>query len=196
MVANAMYDPSLNETFYDITNKENSTKWFGQNQKAIPIWILNELKDNRKSGAVGGFPGSIAPILNTTISYSINYDDKLDWFDMIDNLIDLFTKEDIKERINLGVLYFEDPDETGHQYGPYSENVKSVLYKCDAIIGYLIKRLDQVGLYDDMNIIITSDHGMDTAEFNKSIDLSDYTDTTKFKSYGGLTQINIFPNDR
>jgi hypothetical protein len=37
---------------------------------------------------------------------------------------------------------------------------------------------------------------MDEASFKNSIDLSDYVDISKFKSYGGLTQINIFPNDR
>lgn len=36
---------------------------------------------------------------------------------------------------------------------------------------------------------------MDTASYEHSIDLSDYVDITKFKSYGGLTQINIFPNN-
>lgn len=41
---------------------------------------------------------------------------------------------------------------------------------------------------------MTSDHGMEQASFNNSIDLSDYVDISKFKSYGGLTQINIFPN--
>jgi hypothetical protein len=53
-----------------------------------------------------------------------------------------------------------------------------------------------MGLYEDINIIITSDHGMDTANEDKSIDLSDYVDISKFRSYGGLTQINIFPNNR
>ena len=187
-----MWDSVLNETFYDITDKENSTRWFGQNNQAVPIWTLNQLSNGRKSGVVGGFPGSIAPIQNTTISYSIDYQDKLDLLEKVDRLLELFTDKNV----NLGVLYFEDPDETGHEFGPYSENLKSALLKCDSIMGYLIERLKQVGLFEDMNIILTSDHGMDTAEFEKSIDLSDFTDTTKFKSYGGLTQINIFPNDR
>lgn len=37
-----MYDSSLNETFIDFKNNDNSTKWFGQNKDAIPIWILNQ----------------------------------------------------------------------------------------------------------------------------------------------------------
>ena len=41
-----MYDSSLNDTFIDFKNNDNSTKWFGQNKDAIPIWILNQY-DNK-----------------------------------------------------------------------------------------------------------------------------------------------------
>ena len=126
-------------------------------------------------------------------------------------------KKEKQNRINFGVLYFTEPDETGHQFGPYSENLKAILNKIDLIVGYLIEKLINNNLFDQMSkkpflfnilkwckfkcffqkldIIITSDHGMDEASFKNSIDLSDYVDISKFKSYGGLTQINIFPND-
>ena len=63
------------------------------------------------------------------------------------------------------------------------------------LVGYLLVRLKDLNLFDSTNIIITSDHGMDIATLNQSIDLSDYVDVSKFKSYGGLTQINIFPKN-
>ena len=37
---------------------------------------------------------------------------------------------------------------------------------------------------------------MDTATPDKAINLCDYVDISKFNSYGGLTEINIFPKDR
>lgn len=86
-------------------------------------------------------------------------------------------------------------DETGHEFGPFSNEIQEILLKCDKLVGYLIDRLAKFKLLDSTNIIITSDHGMDTASYEHSIDLSDYVDITKFKSYGGLTQINIFPNN-
>ena len=42
IVSNVMYDSTLNETFIDFQSNDNSTKWFGQNKEAIPIWILNQ----------------------------------------------------------------------------------------------------------------------------------------------------------
>jgi predicted AlkP superfamily pyrophosphatase or phosphodiesterase len=191
-----MYDSHLNETFYDLGKNENDTRWFGQNPDVVPIWILNQLKDtSRKSGIIGGFPGANVPIRNKTVSYSEDYLNNYDPYEKIDRLVDLFTLSD-DERINFGVLYFPEPDETGHEFGPYSQEIRRMLFKCDSIVGFLIERLMEEGLFESMNIIITSDHGMDTASYENSLDLSDYVDITKFKSYGGLTQINILPNDR
>jgi hypothetical protein len=52
MVANIMYDPDLNETFYAYSSGENETKWYGQNNQTIPIWILNQLEGG-KSAIIG-----------------------------------------------------------------------------------------------------------------------------------------------
>jgi ectonucleotide pyrophosphatase/phosphodiesterase family protein 5 len=188
IVANVMYDSKLNQTFYDFGKFDNSSQWFGQSNQTLPIWILNE-----KSGIIGGFPGGNVPFLNRTVLYSEDYFNKLDWFTKVDNLLKLFMLDKMESRINLGVLYFPEPDETGHTYGPYSNEIKEILLKCDQIIGYLIEKLKELKLFDNMNIIITSDHGMDTASYGNSIDLIDYVDINKFDSYGGLTQINIFP---
>jgi hypothetical protein len=42
IVSNVMYDSTMNDTFIDFQSNDNSTKWFGQNKEAIPIWILNQ----------------------------------------------------------------------------------------------------------------------------------------------------------
>lgn len=84
-------------------------------------------------------------------------------------------------------------DDIGHVYGPFSKELEAILYKCDAIVGYLINKLKEAKLFERTNIIITSDHGMDSVSLNKSIDLIDYVDVSKFKTFGGLSYINIFP---
>jgi ectonucleotide pyrophosphatase/phosphodiesterase family protein 5 len=128
------------------------------------------------------------------VTFDYALDDKLNWFVKVNQFVSWFLDE--KSPINFGVLYFGQPDETGHEFGPYSNEIADLLKNIDYIVGYLVQKLKYVGLYDKTNIIITSDHGMDTASLDKSINLNDYVDITKFKSYGGLTQINIFPNDR
>jgi predicted AlkP superfamily pyrophosphatase or phosphodiesterase len=198
IVANVIYDNELNETYYDFGPLDNKTEWFGQNQNAVPIWILNQLqgKESRRSGIMGAYPGSNVPIANTTAYVTFDYEleSQLNWFRKVDMLVNWYM--DDKNPINFGVLYFPEPDDTGHQFGPYSIEISKMIHNCDYVIGYLIQKLKMVGLYDQMNIIITSDHGMDTATEDHSLNLNEYVDISKFNSYGGLTQINIFPHDR
>ena len=196
VVANVMFDPDLNATFVDFQVHDNETIWFDKNNLSVPIWILNELSGERKSGLVGSFPGGNVKILGRSVSYSLDYKNELNWFERVDALVKWFTSPDESKRINMGVLYFPEPDESGHEFGPYSEAVKDVLTKCDLVVGYLMNQLSEAGLDQDVNVIITSDHGMEQVEEDRSVDLSDYVDISKFKSYGGLTQVNIFPNNR
>ena len=72
IVANVMFDPQLNDTFVAFGKHDNDTRWFGQNENAYSIWILNQMKDTRKSAVIGGYPGANAPIHNQTIFYSFD----------------------------------------------------------------------------------------------------------------------------
>uniref|UniRef100_A0A8C4JBI7 Ectonucleotide pyrophosphatase/phosphodiesterase 7 n=1 Tax=Dromaius novaehollandiae TaxID=8790 RepID=A0A8C4JBI7_DRONO len=59
-------------------------------------------------------------------------------------------------------LYFGEPDSTGHKYGPESTERKNMVSQVDRTVGYLRKRIAESGLESNLNLIITSDHGMDT----------------------------------
>jgi alkaline phosphatase D len=78
------------------------------------------------------------------------------------------------KRPHLIFLYFHEPDETGHKYGPDSEEIKSRIKEIDELTGYLFKRLRSLDISDKVNVIITSDHGMGTISNEKSVYLSDY----------------------
>ena len=76
--------------------------------------------------------------------------------DRVDTVVDWLKEDDV----NLGLLYIEEPDHTGHMFGPDSQEVDAMLEKLNNVIGHLIKQLKDAELYDSMNIIITADHGM------------------------------------
>uniref|UniRef100_A0A8C6ZDY8 Ectonucleotide pyrophosphatase/phosphodiesterase 7 n=1 Tax=Nothoprocta perdicaria TaxID=30464 RepID=A0A8C6ZDY8_NOTPE len=59
-------------------------------------------------------------------------------------------------------LYFGEPDSTGHKYGPESTERKNMVSQVDRTVGYLRQRIAESGLESNLNLIITSDHGMDT----------------------------------
>lgn len=197
IVGNIMYDPKLKQVFDAYDTLDNNSIWYGQNKQAIPIWILNQLQysnQNRKSGIVGAYPGSLSRFHNQSVylQADFNYPDEINWFIKVETLVDWF----LNEGINFGVLYFPEPDDYGHIYGPYNKlEMSKILSRCDYIIGYLIEKLKTSGLFDQINIIITTDHGMESVSEDRATYLDKYVDITKFKSYGGLSYRNIFPND-
>lgn len=143
MVSNEFYDPKMNAEVRNVSNMEES-QVYNQKNISIPIWILNQLNktSERKSASLGGFPGNRVEIMNTSVAYSEFHLEEKRWFERVDRLVQLLSAEQAK-RINLGVLYFLEPDLTGHMYGPYSAEIETILLRCDAIVGYLIQRLNE-----------------------------------------------------
>ncbi|KAM9316385.1 bis(5'-adenosyl)-triphosphatase ENPP4 [Gastrophryne carolinensis] len=155
IVANSMFDSSTNQTFAlsNITSKTNPVWW----NEATPIWVSNQ-RAGRKSGSAM-WPGSDVRIQNTTTSDFLPYNSSVPFSERVDKIISWFTRP--KEPINFATLYFEEPDKSGHLFGPNNkENMTNVLNAVDANIGYLVSKLKEAKLWDTVNVIITSDHGM------------------------------------
>jgi predicted AlkP superfamily pyrophosphatase or phosphodiesterase len=64
------------------------------------------------------------------------------------------------QRPRLLTLYFNDVDTAGHAYGPESPQVARAVQRLDGMIGRLLRGLGQRGIVNDVNIVLTSDHGM------------------------------------
>ena len=82
----------------------------------------------------------------------------------VDNLVRFLTRD-----ANLGLLYYEEPDFTGHKFGPESKEMDQKLVQLDRFIGYFIAKMEEAGLYNQTNIIITSDHGMASVDKAKVV---------------------------
>jgi ectonucleotide pyrophosphatase/phosphodiesterase family protein 5 len=83
-------------------------------------------------------------------------------------------------------------DHTGHVYGPESEEMKNKLIELDNHLGYLIDQLKTNHLFDKLNIIITSDHGMQSILNKEPIFLDKYVNSSLFDAYGTSTTLNVF----
>lgn len=62
----------------------------------------------------------------------------------------------------------------------------------DDILGYLIQQLKYHHLFDKLNLIITSDHGMDTISNQTVIFLDSYLNTGLFEAYGSRAVYTLF----
>ena len=71
-------------------------------------------------------------------------------------------------------LLIAEADFAGHAFGPESKQTELSVGLIDHYIGELIAGLKERDLYDKVNLIIMSDHGMSPSDPDKSIFLDDY----------------------
>ncbi|KAK7919521.1 hypothetical protein WMY93_010805 [Mugilogobius chulae] len=130
---------------------------------SLPIWITAQ-RQGLRTGSLH-FPGTAATYQGETAMLRqiepplYNHSNETEWRVNIDKvLIDWFQKQDL----DFVTLYFGEPDSTGHKYGPDSSQVKEMVQQVDRTVGYIRERLQQLGMAERMNVIMTADHGMST----------------------------------
>uniref|UniRef100_A0AAV2K8G4 Uncharacterized protein n=1 Tax=Knipowitschia caucasica TaxID=637954 RepID=A0AAV2K8G4_KNICA len=70
-------------------------------------------------------------------------------------------------------LYLEEPDKSGHSYGPVSGGLIEALQGVDHILSQLMNGLQQLNLHRCVNIIIVADHGMEDTSCDRKVALQD-----------------------
>jgi len=189
LVANEFYDPVFNETF-TFHNQDHIKWWNGTGtQRVEPIWLTNDaVGDEHHASGVFFWPGSEVKgnqpkhfmwPYNESVPFSVRADTVAGWF--------------IQESgpINFGVLYYHEPDATGHKHGPDSVQMVDMICTLDGYVGYLIKILKEKNIFDELNIILTSDHGMTGT--NEDVYIDDYVDSSLYTWYGGSPVANVLP---
>ena len=188
---------------YSYKNKTTvqDAKWYG----AEPIWVTAE--KNNLISATYFWVGSEAPIQGFYPTYYKNYKNGVNPKDKVDQVIEWFNLP-LEERPRLVCLYFNEPDHAGHVYGADSEEVNKQIKKSDEVLGYLLKSLTKLDIFNKINLIVLSDHGMATVSEERVINIDDFNidgiidgegplvsikDTSKSKDL--LNQLNI-PNTK
>jgi predicted AlkP superfamily pyrophosphatase or phosphodiesterase len=176
IVANTMYDPVFDATF-SLGNREEvqNGRWWG----GEPIWVTAEKKGLKT--LCNFWPGSEAEINRVRPTYWVTYDGNVPNEERVQKVFDYLDKP-AKERPSFYTIYFSDPDDYGHLVGPDSSSINVAIQECDARIGQLIAGLEQRNLFNKVNIIILSDHGMAQLSQDRLIFLDDYLDPTNLKT--------------
>ncbi|KAI5140544.1 Bis(5'-Adenosyl)-Triphosphatase Enpp4 [Manis pentadactyla] len=173
IVANSMYDVITKKHFSDFDDKDPF--WWNE---AVPIWVTNQLQENRSSAAAM-WPGTDVPIHNITPSYFMNYSSSVSFKERLNNITMWLSNSN--PPVTFATLYWEEPDASGHKYGPEDkENMHRVLKGIDDLIGELVHKLKVLGLWESLNVIITSDHGMTQCSKDRLINLDLCIDHSKY----------------
>ncbi|KQO32805.1 phosphodiesterase [Flavobacterium sp. Leaf82] len=165
IINNVFYDSAMNESFSLSSNAKNDSRFYGGN----PIWNVAEQQGVKAASFF--WPGS--DLDKRRPGYYKNYDNKIPYGARIDTVLKWLQLPE-KQRPHLVTLYFDEPDHTGHNFGPLSPENKKMVIKMDSIMGELSRRLDQLAIGKQINLIIVSDHGMAAISDDKKVAVLDY----------------------
>jgi predicted AlkP superfamily pyrophosphatase or phosphodiesterase len=180
-----MYDPLFDEKF---SFGSKDTKWWDEGE---PIWVTVQ-KHGLRSG-VFFWPGSESVIRGLRPNIYKTYNRSIEFKLRVDTVVQWLSNSSFN--IDLAMLYFNEPDHTGHVHGPGSQTTKDKVKEMDDILGYLVQKFDEADLWKTVNVLLTSDHGM--AEVNyatRHIDLSNYIDMNSIAQMPDVGPVaNILP---
>lgn len=170
VVANNMWDPERRSRF-SLGNRDavGDGYWYD----GEPIW--NTVEKAGRIAATYFWPGSEAQIAGIRPTYWKPYagdtphdqrvDQVLAWLDLPD-----------EQRPDFITLYFSAVDTAGHRHGPAAAETEAAIREVDRALGRLVQGLRARGLYDKVNLLVTSDHGMARVAADHVVALDDMID--------------------
>ena len=175
ILGNKFFSKTLNK---DYSMRDSKAVQNGQFYGMEPIWVTAE-KNNILS-ATYFWIGSEAEINGYRPTIYKKYDGSVKFKSRVDSVISWYNLP-VDQRPKLTMLYFSEPDYTGHEYGPNSNEVNKSVIEMDSIFGYLIDELSRTSVYKNLDIIVVSDHGMSDVSLDKVILLDNFIDLDKYK---------------
>lgn len=161
------FNTEMGRYSYKDKNSVQDARWYG----AEPIWVTAEKNDIIT--ATYFWVGSEAKIGGYYPTYYKNYESGINPYKKVDQAIE-WLGYPISSRPRLVCLYFEEPDHAGHVFGPNSIQVANEIKSSDDILGYLLKSISKIDIFDKINVVIVSDHGMVDVSENKIINIDDF----------------------
>ncbi len=156
IVHNNMRDADIPNVNFSMSNRDavRDAQWWNDGE---PIW--NTASRHGLIAATMFWPGSEAPIherkpdfwkpYDKAVTSDARVDQVMQWLDLPRG-----------ERPGFITLYFDVVDTQGHYTGPDSDELRNTLVGIESTLARLVNGLRERGLYDGVNLVIVSDHGM------------------------------------
>ncbi|GMS97481.1 hypothetical protein PENTCL1PPCAC_19656, partial [Pristionchus entomophagus] len=164
IVSNYFYDPDTKEHYdlFNMTKREGvvneslTEQWYG----GEPIWITNQKAGGQSVVMYWPAGNAVWKGQPGTASWSKewkDYGDLTSWMKDVDDVVEMLEGN---PKNTLAALYVAEPDHTLHTYGFYFEDrLRKKVAELDKLFRYIVKKLEDRGLLDSTDIILTADHG-------------------------------------
>lgn len=170
LVNNSFYAPDLKKV-YRMGNPD--TAFYG----GEPIWNTAERQGIRTAAFY--WVGSEYPIQGGQPSIWKPFDSSVPFSDRADSVI-AWLRLPEKERPHLVMWYMEEPDAIGHQSTPDSAVTLSKVEELDRILNRFFTQARTLDIFEQIDFIVVSDHGMATYIPDKYVNLNDYLPRDSF----------------
>ena len=194
IVDNTMVDPAMPGITFGGPHGEgadNDPRWWDE---VTPLWVSAQRVGLKT--ATSYWPGDGAVIHGVSPPYRdeepkprplIEPMDKqvaqvLDWLDLPPG-----------DRPALIRMHFGLVDLMGHISGPDSKQTNDAIGKVDAALGQLVAGLKARGLFDAVNLVVVSDHGMTNVSVKKTIYLDDLIDLKQVVVPTNFAEVGVDP---
>lgn len=190
IVDNNFYCPELKLVYRlgDRTAVENGAFYKGE-----PIWVTAE-KQNVTTASFY-WVGSEAPVQGIQPTYWKRYSNEPAFEARIDTVVYWLNLPETR-RPRLVTFYFDEPDHQGHNTGPDSPEIDQLVMRLDSLVGVLVQKLKILPHYAQINLIVTSDHGMTELSPERYVDIAAHTPRNWYeRTHGGNPVMSLWPRE-
>lgn len=189
VVGNAMLDPASGARFrLGDTLAVRDSRWFG----GEPVWVTAQRQG--QIAATYFWPGSEAAVGGVRPRYWKRFDDSVPGGARVGQVL-AWLDLPAGERPTFLTLYFSDVDHAAHDHGPDSPELRAAVRGVDSLVGLLVAGLRDRRLLDEVNILVTSDHGMAATSPDRVVVLDDHLDPATVDVISLGTFVALRPRD-
>ena len=168
IIANTFWDREKGVEF-SLGNKV--TRADGKYYGGDPVWLT--AKHQGVKTATVFWVGSDVAIHGEHPTYWRDYQtQQLDFEGRVDEILRLLKMPE-KDRPHLVMAYFEEPDRSGHNYGPMNRLTRRAMEDMDRLLSLMWTRIQMLPIASQVNLIITDDHGMTSVDPKRFVDIDD-----------------------
>ena len=155
-----------------------------------PIWITAQ-KQGVKVGNIYWLGGDVA-IQGQFPTYWRNWNEQPHWTfeERVDEAVRLMSLPK-KERPRLLMVYFDEPDHTGHVNGPVSAETAEMTHRMDSLMHGFYLRLKKLPYGKKINFILAGDHGMTEISPDRFVSWAEALDDSWVEDITGSIPTNI-----
>lgn len=171
LINNFFYAPDLDSVY---RMADPTPEFYG----GEPIWNTAEKQGIRTASfywvgsefSVQGRQPSIWKPFDKRVSFSDRADSVIAWLQLPEKI-----------RPHLVMWYMEEPDAIGHIFTPDSSETLLKVEELDRVLNHFFTEARKLDIFDEIDFIVLSDHGMATITPDKYVNLNDYLPRDSFE---------------